>query len=193
MSCSVVVIPFALSWVMCMAAPAAALMISKEINETTEINNESMAFASADIKNNSINIANINETCNEINVISEKDFLEKSFETPFIDKEILIKTLEEHGVVNIQENEYGQIRGVVKNFVLQFERFESDKPYQVLIKHLCTENADEEFENLASEYAVNVQEECYNNIVEKLNANSMEIESEEVCDDNSIVITVNLE
>ena len=40
---------------------------------------------------------------------------------------------------------------------------------------------------------MNVQEESYISIIEKLKENNMELESEEVLDDNTIVLTVNLE
>ena len=40
---------------------------------------------------------------------------------------------------------------------------------------------------------MNVQEESYLSIIEKLKENNMTVESEEVLEDNSIVLTVNLE
>mgnify|MGYP003421077788 CR=1 FL=1 len=46
---------------------------------------------------------------------------------------------------------------------------------------------------MANTYTLNVQEEAYMNIINKLQENNMELETEEVLDDNTIVLTVNLE
>lgn len=187
MSCTVIAIPYAIAWVVGAIVARAA--------QTAESNDLDLSESSPSIDvEKLLNEKYRNtESCEDVHVISEKQFLEKNFETPFVDKNILLKTLEEHGVTNIKENEFGQIKGVTGNFVLTFERFEQDKPYSAVIRYLSTEDVEEKVENLTSEYAINVQEECYNNIVAKLNDNNMEIESEEVCDDDTIVITVNLE
>ena len=105
----------------------------------------------------------------------------------------MIKTLEEHGVTDIQENDFGKISGKVDNYNLSFEKQEADKPYFLKISCYESDNAEEKIGDLSSEYALNVQEDAYLNIVEKLKANNMEIEDEEVMDDNTIVLTVNLE
>ena len=42
-------------------------------------------------------------------------------------------------------------------------------------------------------YALNVQEDAYLHIIDKLKENNMQIEEEEVMDDNTIVLTVNIE
>ena len=47
--------------------------------------------------------------------------------------------------------------------------------------------------SLNSEYAINVQEQSYNHIMEKLKDNNMTVEDEEIQEDNTIVITVNLD
>ena len=70
---------------------------------------------------------------------------------------------------------------------------EADKPYFLRISCQNTDNAEEKLGDLSSEYALNVQEEAYLNIVDKLKENNMQIEDEEVMDDNTIVLTVNLD
>ena len=70
---------------------------------------------------------------------------------------------------------------------------EEDKPYFIKISCLETDNAEEKVKDLESEYTLNVQEEAYLNIIDKLKENNMEIEEEEVQDDNTIVLTINLE
>lgn len=188
MSCTIVALPLALSWVVaktiaiqigvgavasCGIAAAAAGAATKETNTTEEETEDS--------------------SCNEAQILSEKHFIEKSFETPFMDKALLIKTLEEHGANGINETDFGQIKCFCDHYELIFERTNADKPYYVRIKALDTDDTESKLNDLNSEYAVNVQEASYNSIVSKLEENNLEIENEEVCDDNTIVLTVNLE
>lgn len=186
MSCTVFALPYAIAWVIGMA-------VTGGIKLAVGNNDESMQFASADIEQKSFDIPNLHENCDEVNVISEKHFLEKSFETAFVDKGLLIKTLEEHGASNLKENEYGKITARTGSYELAFERMEADKPYFLMIKYLDTESAEQKLNDLSSEYAINVQEQSYNSIIEKLNDNNLQIESEEVYDDNTIVLTVNID
>ncbi len=172
MSCTVISLPIALAWVVTrvvVAGVAAAKERADNNNETIEV------------------------CCDDAQIISEKHFIERSFETPFMDKDLLIKTLTEHGVRGLSENEYGQIKCYTGHYELNFEKMEADKPYFVVIKALDTDDIETKLDDLNNEYAVNVQEESYNNIVARLKENNMQIENEEVCEDNTIVLTVNLE
>lgn len=175
MSCTVFALPYALAWVIGSVVVSVARAKQEETSEVDIVNSY------ADF------------SCNDIQVINETNFIEKSFETAFMDKELLLKTLEEHGIKGIQEDEFGKISGSIDNYTLNFEKMESDKPYFLRISCTDKENPEEKIEDLSSEYALNVQEEAYLNIVDKLKANNMEIEDEEVLDDNTIVLTVNLE
>ena len=175
MSCTVMAIPYALAWVV-----AAVVKISIDTVATT-------------VEEKSASVSNFSGlVCDDVQIISEATLMEKSLETPFMDKEILIKTLEEHGVKDITE-EFGKIKGEVDTYSLSFEKMEADKPYFVTITYLEQNNPEEKLNDLNSEYALNVQEDAYLNIVEKLKENNMQIEEEEVLEDNTIVLTVNLE
>lgn len=171
MSCTVFAVPYALAWVAGTLITAAASGLNNEKQQSFETTND----------------------CEDVHIITEKNFIEKSFETPFMDKEILKKTLEEHGVKNINEDGYGKISGVVDNYTLSFEKMEEDKPYFIKINCLVTDNAEEKVKDLESEYTLNVQEEAYLSIIDKLKENNMEIEEEEVQDDNTIVLTINID
>ena len=179
MSCTVIAVPYALMWVVGAIATAAATAASAH-NEDT--------IGNADI----FNLALDSENCTEDRVITEQHFIEKTFETPFMDKEILKKTLVEHGVINISEWENG-IAGDVSNYKLLFEKPADDKPYNLKITCLEKENAEEKVGDLSGEYAMTVQEDAYLHILDKLKENNMQIEEEEVLDDNTIVLTVNIE
>ena len=180
MSCTVVAVPYALMWVVGAIATAAASAATTTVNSKGS-NAADLFRLTADDKN-----------CTEDRVITEKHFIEKTFETPFMDKAILLKTLEEHGVTNIVEWENG-LSGEVDNYKLIFDKPDADKPYTVKISSLEHDDAEEKLGDLNNEYAMNVQEDAYLHIIDKLKENNMQIEEEEVLDDNTIVLTINID
>jgi len=174
MSCTVFAVPYALAWVIGTVVMGGVSAV--QVNAAFETYNEEK-----------------NENCDDIQIISDKNFVEKDFPTAFVDKDLLIKTLEEHGVQDIGENEFGKISGKIENYTLSFVKQDENQPYSLRISCLESDNAEEKLNDLSQEYALNVQEEAYMNIIEKLRNNNMEIENEEVTEDNTIVLTVNLE
>ena len=182
MSCTVVAVPFALSQIIVPLIVGGIAGIAKHVAENSE---------RFDTNYNEAN-HNTNFYDNEVKFMPEQQFVEQQFETPFTDKEMLMKTLEEHGLTSI--NDYGEeISGVVDNYTLTFKKTAEDKPYTLTVKSL-SENANvEKMNEISSEYAMNVQEESYLSIVKNLKANNMEIEQEEVMDDNTIVLTINVD
>ncbi len=180
MSVTVVAIPAALNWVINALVVTSAVAIN-----AVAISAEEMIAENEHAKK-------VEEFCNDFHIISEANFLEKSLETPFMDKNILIKTLEEHGVQDIKED-LDKIQCKYNNYSFSFEKNEKDKPYLLTIKYAKYDNVDEKINDLNSEYTLNVQEDTYLNIVKNLKENNMEIENEEVFDDNTIVLTINLE
>lgn len=180
MSCTIIAVPLAIHWIGAFIGVGTIALA---------VNNSSMLSEDIESKIEDYETKNI---CEDKHIISETEILEKSFETPFANKDILIKTLEEHGVKNINED-YGKITGIIDKYALTFEKKEEDKPYNITINYHSSNNPEETLNDLNSEYALNVQEESYLSIIEKLKNNNMEIEEEEVLDDNTIVLTVNLE
>lgn len=181
MSCSAVAVPFALAKIVILLTGAAM----EEYNRQKEKAN------AAEIKKYANYLQEGLEK--EVQHIQAKDIIEKEYETAFMDKDILLKTLEEHGVTEIEEEYEGKIFGKIDNFGLNFEKPSSDKPYILKIYCLESDNADEKLDDLNAEYALNVQEEAYLDLIERLKENNMEIENEVVEDDNTIVLTINLE
>lgn len=177
MSCTVIAIPYALAWVIGAVATAATATATA---------------ADAVHKKGYQALYDTQDNCEDIQTITTDFFIEKDFETPFVDKEILRKTLEEHGVVEIQENGT-EITGTVDNYTLTFKKESEEMPYKLRIKCKEQDNAQEKLEDLGSEYAMNVQENAYLHIIDKLKENNMTIEEEVVEDDNTIVLTVNIE
>ena len=66
-----------------------------------------------------------------------------------------------------------------------------DGIYEMYITHKENDNLNVVNE-LKDEYELNVQEQSYMTIKKNLEKQNLSIESEEVLDDNSIIITVNL-
>jgi len=179
MSCTVLALPYALAWVVgTVVATTAAIKFD---NDITVDSNDILR-----------NLNSTNDNCEDVHMITEKHFIEKDFDTPFVEKSLLIKTLEEHGVKNISESD-NYVSGQVENYTLNFSRDNTSEPYKLRISCLQSDNAEEKLSDLGSEYAMNVQEDAYLHIIEKLKENNMQIEEEEVQDDNTIVLTVNID
>ena len=126
----------------------------------------------------------------------EDDVVEKLFNkeyaTQIMDKSTLIKTLVEHGALNITQD-YDDVTCDCEEFTLSFIKEAEDKPYKLKVSYNTTDKPDNIIENIAGEYALNAQEISYNTIKERLEKNNLEIEDEEIFDDNTIVLTVNLD
>ena len=186
MSCTVIAVPFALAHIIvALTAVSTVATISAVDDANTsefEIDEIDRAYE-----------ATYRAECEDINTITVNDLVEKIYETPFIDKEILLKTIQEHGVHDISEASDGKITGKIDTFSLEFEKAADDKPYTLKITCNEKDNSDEKVNDISSEYGTNVQEAAYLSIVEKLKDNNMQIEEETVEDDNTIVLTVNLE
>lgn len=142
------------------------------------------------LNNRKIDTNEDNCTCNII-----KDLMQKELKTTIVNKDTLIKTLQEHGAY-IMESENDYVLCSIEDFTLKFEKnstIETD-PYYLTIEYRNGENKlDSLIENISSEYIQNVQEASYNKIKERIGENNFTIEEEEIYDDDTIVITVNLE
>jgi len=186
MSCTVVAVPVLLAFnliqIMGTAAVAAAFAGNSKLTQTQKDNNFSELAQDME-----------NKFYEEVQHIRVCDIVEKEFQTAYMDKNILLKTLEEHGVINIEEEYEGKISGTIGTFTLYFERESENEPYILKISCKESDNAEEKINDLNTEYALNVQEDAYLNLVENLKENNMEIENEVVEDDNTIVLTINLE
>lgn len=121
-----------------------------------------------------------------------EEIFNKAFETVIMDKNALIKTLEEHGATNIQETN-GVISCNCEAFQLSFQKPKADGPYTMTATYNKDYGLNELVENIGSEYAINAQEISYNKIKERLEAQNLSITEEEVFDDNTIVLTVDLD
>lgn len=128
-----------------------------------------------------------------ISSISDGVFDEtQGIETMFIDSEILLKTLNEYDCHYnvISENEYHVITTCGN---IKYIRENASQPFKMYVDEV--ENVEGLFENIKSfelDYGRNVQAYTYNHIKENLSEN-MSIVEEEVLDDDSLYLTINVE
>lgn len=113
------------------------------------------------------------------------------FQTQIVDKRTLLKTLKEHGAVNIEEA-FGNISCDCEQFHLEFV-YNGDKPYTMKVSASNKLGLDDLINDIGTEYSANAQEISYNKIKERLEKQNLTINDEEILDDNTIVLTVNLD
>lgn len=172
MSCTILAVPIAIAWVANSIILPVAVAVAAEKNK----------------KNKELSEA----VCEDVHVFNEETLLTNTLETPFNDSEVLVKTLEEHGVEILEHSEY-KIVGSCDKYILSFEKNYAGKPFFLTAKYNDEKVFAESINDINTEYSVNVQESTYLSLIEKLKENDLEVAEEEVLDDNTIVLTVNLE
>ena len=95
MSITVVAVPFALAQIVTTFITAGASIAA-------------MNALNTNMNKNATDETIHQDSCDDTVVISEANFIEKTFDTPFTDKSILLKTLDEHGFINIHLIEHGE-------------------------------------------------------------------------------------
>lgn len=119
-------------------------------------------------------------------------FFSKELKTNIVNKDVLLKTLNEHDAA-IVSTENNKIICAYGDLTLIFTKNQELEPYYLGVQYI-SENALNNFiKEINEEYTANVQEASYNEILENLKNQNYEIDEEEILDDNTIVLTVNLE
>ena len=121
-----------------------------------------------------------------------RELQEKEIETVFVDKDTLIKTLEDYGA-DITVSQADKIECSVEDFEFSFYKTGDNlTPYKLKIKYNEEGSLKNLIEDINSGYISNTQEASYNKVIERLEAKNMNWE-EEIYDDDTIVLTVNLD
>lgn len=138
------------------------------------------------------------ETKNGVTIFSDTPQLTRTpplktykYPTNFNDEELLMKTLMEYNTNPVKDGNGDIILNIAGNN-LRFNKT-GDEPYNVEIK--TGGNIKQIFNDLTlidDDYNRNVQTNTYENLKKNLADKDLNIASEEVLDDNSIVITLNL-
>lgn len=169
MSCTVSALPFMLLGSILVSVIQGTEDIAKAINDSNIKDKMSLHLSDAQM----------NELFN------------KEFKTQILDKRTLLKTLTEHGAEDIKI-EGNDIFCRCENFYLQFYAHEN-APYSLVIAFDKENGVNNLVNDLGSEYTVNAQEISYKKIKERLSLQNLQIDDEEIYDDDTIVLTVNLD
>lgn len=113
-------------------------------------------------------------------------------ETTFQNANILIKTLSEHGL-NIKEKSENEYYIETKCGTLHYFRTTNDVPFSLEVLNVA--DMDELLSSLKSleqEYGRNVQAFTYDHVIRSLEEHNMVVESEEVLEDDSVLLRLNV-
>ena len=200
MSVTVVATPFLLLPAFISMAQAAAVAVGITGAATAVVANSAKNSTQAAMSYKEMN-SEIKELLNKSNGMVTKEVMNllcKEYDTVFVDKDVLIKTLYEHGAENVYY-EGDNISCEMEGFMLDFYKPEATEEqafpsYRMKITTKCAENELDSFvDDINSEYRLNSQEENYIKIKERLDKQNLKIEEEEVFEDNTIVLTVNID
>ena len=154
-----------------------------------------IAGTASDVSYNALRSNTLGANAKLENLHLDDNTLEKlfsqEFETQIVNKRTLLKTLKEHGACNI-EDKFNNISCTFEAFQIDFF-YNGDKPYTMKISAKDNIGIDELVKDLGNEYAANAQEISYNKIKERLEKQNLSISDEEIYEDNTIVLTVDLD
>lgn len=141
-------------------------------------------------------ISEINNGCCDktdekiLNTEIVKPLTEQTFKTKFVDREILLKVLKKIGLNCTQKN--NEIICNNGNYKFIFSNNEGFYEFRI-IGDISNNEAYLKYKNVDFEYGKEVQNNVVQNIKNKVDKNkSMNLESEEILEDDSIVLTINL-
>ena len=128
-----------------------------------------------------------------VNLIKgKKPILSRVLKTNYTDKDALIKTLEEYGAERLDSDDYNVSCDLLGMRLLYSKNY-SQGSYDLEINKITDENVcTKVLEDLKEEYSSNVQEMTYRKIKERIKNQNFHISNEEIEDDNSIVLTIDV-
>ena len=113
-------------------------------------------------------------------------------QTGFADGQLLLTTLNEHGLNAVQKGE-DHIVVLTDQGELHYERAAEGEPYVLNVRNV--QNVKElmrELKVFEEEYGRNVQAYTYSRIMESLTEHGLVLQEEEVTEDDTIVLTLNV-
>lgn len=114
-----------------------------------------------------------------------------TLETPFVDAELLVKTLTQHGL-QLEMNSLNEILVRSDAGLLRYYRTDASLPFLLKMEGICNlREMLDSVDELTQEYNGNVQTFTYQKVMEGLMEHGMSLDSEEILDDGSIVLTLN--
>lgn len=128
----------------------------------------------------------------DLRLINDQSTVVYTYNTNYTDKGILLNTLIEHGAQELAENGE-EISCKLFGMEMIYHKNTSGGAYTLDITQVSNKGECEDLINdLNDEYGLNIQEMTYNKIKERLAQENMRLESEEVLEDNSIILTIDI-
>lgn len=128
----------------------------------------------------------------DLRLINDQSTIVYTYNTNYTDKGILLNTLLEHGAQELTETG-DEISCKLFGMEMIYHKKSSTSAYTLDITQVSNKGECEELINdLNDEYGLNIQEMTYNKIKERLERENMRLESEEVLEDNSIILTIEI-
>lgn len=122
----------------------------------------------------------------------KKQLTSRTLKTNYTDKDVLIKTLREYGAGNIESDDYN-VSCDMFGVKLFYSKNFSQGSYNLEISRISDEKqCTQMLDDLDDEYNLNIQDITYRKIIERIKSQNLSLESEEVGDDNSILLTINV-
>ena len=122
----------------------------------------------------------------------EESEVEQGIETCFVDADLLIKTLEELEC-HVKKSNENEILVATTCGNLKYVRKDSSEPFKMYLDEITdVQGVLENIRSFEQDYGRNVQEYTYNHIKSSL-TDGMTIAQEEILDDNSVFLTINVE
>ncbi len=126
----------------------------------------------------------------DLRLLDDKTKLTYTYNTNYTDKGVLLNTLTEHGAKNIFE-EGENISCELFGMIMKYVKNTDNNSYNLVIEQVSDKSQCEELlTEINEEYGLNIQEMTYKKILEHIELENMHLESEEVLEDNSIVLTI---
>lgn len=126
----------------------------------------------------------------DLRLIENKAELTYTYNTNYTDKGVLINTLTEHGAKNLSEDG-DNINCELFGMQMKYTKNQDNNSYSLVIEHVIDKSECEDvLTEINEEYGLNIQEMTYKKILDRIDSENMRLESEEVLEDNSIVLTI---
>ena len=131
------------------------------------------------------------------NQIKEKRYITQSgsienIETKYVSADLLVKTLEEHGV-SVRQNSENEIVAEFEEGVITYVRDNNTEAFRMNVSDIkSAEDVLCNVEMIEKEYQSNVQTYTYERVLNNLPEN-MSIDNETVLEDDSILITLTVD
>lgn len=128
-----------------------------------------------------------------LNIVSgQRQTTSRTLKTNYTDRASLVKTLREYGAVRVDSDEYNVTCDMFGMKLYYSKNFQGGS-YNLEISRITDEDkCTKMLEDLDDEYKSNIQELTYKQIMERIKNQNLSVESEQICDDNSIVLTINV-